>query len=172
MQASTYYGNDIFGCVKANISVPDTNGKLDLAIRSVQLWGWNPLQNGQIHAESYELDHKTTGVLTYKTAFVLDTELYKILDTDYTTYAIVYQCSRNAPFVLNYFNDDVHIFTRTETVLDADLTTYKTTAETKIGVSGFASKFETLDKGACKPTDYQTKLFELFTDPDNFFRKW
>jgi len=56
--------------------------------------------------------------------------------------------------VLNYFNDDVHIFTRTETVLDADLTTYKTTAETKIGVSGFASKFETLDKGACKPTDY------------------
>ena len=102
MQASTFYANDIWGCIKMNISVPDAYNKLDMALRKVQMWGLNPTNSGQIHAESYQLNSTTDGVLTYKVLALLDSPKYTVLETDYTTYAIVYECSKNFPYVLNY----------------------------------------------------------------------
>ena len=80
--------------------------------------------------------------MSYKTALVINNTHYQVLDTDYDNYAIVYQCTKNYPKFLNFRNDDVHIFTRTETVTDANMTTYKSTAESK--VTGSSDRFETL----------------------------
>ena len=129
MQASTYYANDEYGCYTMSISTVNANDKLDMALRKIELWSWNPLKTG-MSVDSYSLSYDTTGNLNYKLANLIDTSLYKILDTDNTTYAIVYECTKDLLHPLNYSNDNVHIFTRSETVTDANLTTYKTTAET------------------------------------------
>ena len=83
---------------------------------------------------------------------------------------IVYQCTRNYPKFLNFRNDDVHIFTRDETVTDATLDGYKDLAEAK--VPGSKARFEDLTINTCVGTGYRSKMTEMFTDPDNFFRKW
>ena len=93
-----------------------------------------------------------------------------MLDTDYTTYAIVYQCSRNYPKFLNFRNDDVHILTRDASVTDATLDGYMDTAETKL--TGSKARFETLLQSSCLSPTYRSKMTEAFTDPATFFRKW
>ena len=80
--------------------------------------------------------------MSYKQALVINNSFYEVLDTDNTTYAIVYECTKNYPRFLNFRNDDVHILTRSETITDANLATYKATAETK--VPGSSARFETL----------------------------
>ena len=142
-----------------------------MALRKVQLWGFNPLQNGQIHGESYSLSYDDSGEFKHKKLIVLDQTLYNVIETDYTNYAIVYECTRNFPFILNYTEDNIHIFTRSETVTADDLTTYKNAAVALI-TSKSTGDFEDLTSGRCTPADYTAKLNELFTDPDNFFRKW
>ena len=168
MQSSTFYANDIWGCIKMNISVPDAYGKLDMALRKVQMWGLNPTNSGQIRAESYQLNSTDEGVLTYKVLALLDSEKYTILDTDYTSYLIVYECAQNFPYVLNATQDAVHIFTRSEDDT-SNLTTYKTNAET---LTGLTLSFEDIVTDGCGPVVWQSKLAELVTDPANFFRKW
>ena len=128
------------------------------------------MQSGRYVAETHSLNYDSSGVMTYKTAFVINNTHYQVLDTDNTTYAIVYQCTRNYPKLLNFRNDDVHIFTRSESVTDATLDGYMDTAETK--VPGSKARFETLIQTQCVGTAYRTKMTEMFTDPDNFFRKW
>ena len=170
MQSSTFYAKDEFGCIKLSFSEPNTNGKVDAGVRMIQLWSFNPLQSGTNRVQSYSLSTTSSGVMTYKSYLVINNTFYQVLDTDYTNYAIVYECTKNYPRFLNFRNDDVHILTRTESVTDANLLTYKTTAESK--VTGSKARFEDLSQTQCLRTGYSTKISEMFTDPDNFFRKW
>ena len=101
---------------------------------------------------------------------MINEDWYTVLDTDYTTYAIAYECTSNDPKFLNYKNDDLHIFTRSETASASDLTSYKTKAEAKL--SGSTARFETLEQKECLPKSYTSKINEMFTDPNKFFRKW
>ncbi len=49
VQSSTYYANDMVGCVKMQASKPSArNQKIDIAMRSVSLFSWNPLSGGGI----------------------------------------------------------------------------------------------------------------------------
>ena len=142
MQASTLYANDEFGCIKLNISEPSSS-KMYAALRSVQLFSLNPFQNGAYTAEDYTVEASTSGLLTYKNLWFINEDWYTVLDTDYDNYAIVYECTSNDPKFLNYKNDDLHIFTRSEAIVtDTDLTTYKATAESKL--TGSSARFETL----------------------------
>ena len=109
-------------------------------------------------------------MLEYKNLWLINHSFYKVLDTDYNTYAIVYQCTENYPKFLNFRNDDVHIFSRSDTVKDADLSTWKITAETK--VAGTKARFEDLIIKECLPVSYSSQIGKMFTDPDYFFRKW
>ena len=170
MQASTFYANDEFGCITFSISEPNTLNKLDAGLRMTQLWSFNPLQSGRYVAQTYSLDYDTSGNMSYKTGFVINNTFYKVLATDYDNYAIVYQCSRNYPKFLNFRNDDVHILTRASSVTDANLATWKSSAESK--VAGSEARFETLLQSSCLSPTYRSKMTEAFTDPDNFFRKW
>ena len=108
--------------------------------------------------------------MKYKTLFFFNNEWYVVLDTDYTSYAIVYECSTNEPKFLNYRNDDIHIFTRSETVTDANMSSYKAKSEAKL--SGSTARFETLEQKSCLPKSYFSKVNEMFTDPKKFFRKY
>mmetsp|Transcript_8116 Transcript_8116/g.9711 ORF Transcript_8116/g.9711 Transcript_8116/m.9711 type:complete len:185 (-) Transcript_8116:69-623(-) len=170
MQASTLYANDEFGCIKLSISEPNSKSKIYAALRSVQLFSFNPLQNGAFVADDYTLTADSSGKLSYKSLFFINNDWYSVLDTDYTTYAIVYECSSNNPKFLNYRNDDIHIFTRSETATDADMVAYKATAEAK--KVGSAARFETLEQKSCLPKSYVSKVNEMFTDPKKFFRKY
>ena len=60
------------------------------------------------------LNYTDKGELSYEQLWFFKNNFYQVLDTDYTTYAIVYECTSNSK-VLNYSNDDVHVFTRSET---------------------------------------------------------
>ncbi len=92
------------------------------------------------------------------------------METDYTTYAILHECTTNSPAILNYTNDSVHILTRSESVTANDLTTYKQKAEGHI--AGSQAKFEDIEQTACLPKSWRSKLGELVSNPDNFWRKW
>merc|ERR1712060_152501 len=142
MQSSTFYANDEVGCITFTISEPNSKDKLDAGLHSVKLFGISPLNAGEIKAESYSLSYDTSGALSYKNLLVIPKSFYKVLDTDYTSYAVVYECTTNPYKFLNYRNDDVHILTRDETVTDANLDTWKAIAETKI--SGSEDRFEDL----------------------------
>ena len=115
MQATTRYGNDEWGCVKLSISEPDSSKEMDLSLRMVQLFSFNPMQVGAFRASDVSVEHSTNGELT-EYRFWIPYNHYTILETDYTTYAIAYECSENVPQILNYLTDDIHIFTRSETV--------------------------------------------------------
>lgn len=65
-----------------------------------------------------------------------------MLDTDYDNYAVVYQCTSNWPKLLNIYNDDIHIFTRSESVGGGTMRMYKRKAEDKI--AGSYDRFEDL----------------------------
>ena len=171
MQASTFYANDEEGCFTLSISDPNSSNKLDAALRKIELWSWNPLKSG-MSVQNWSFDYNSSGSLTTKTLGVISSDKYKVLDTDNTSYAVVYECTKDPYHILNYSNDNVHIFTRSETVTDANLTTYKTTAETKMGISGFASGFETLISSKCLSSSYIGKITEAFSNPDQFWRKW
>ena len=93
-----------------------------------------------------------------------------MLDTDYTTYAVLYECTGDLSRPLNYSNDNVHILSRSETVTDANMTTWKGLAEAK--VAGSTARFETLKQKGCLGSSYTSRISEMFTNPDNFFRKW
>ena len=79
----------------------------------------NPWQNGNVMAEEFTLSYDTSGVLKDSLLYLLSTNKYKVINTDYTTYAVVYECTRDVAHPLNFSNDNVHIFTRSETITDA-----------------------------------------------------
>lgn len=120
--------------------------------------------------EQWNLNYDTSGNLKKKIAWVIPTKHYMVLDTDYTNYAIVYQCTSNAPYLLNIRNDDVHIFTRSESVTSSDLTSYKNTANDKI--AGTKNRFEDLETDDCTAKTFAEKFVMFFTDPEKMFRKW
>ena len=93
-----------------------------------------------------------------------------VIDTDYTTYAIVSSCSYNVPEVLNFAVDEVHILSRSG-AMDADtVTAHKTTAEAK--VLSASSRWEDLEQGNCDVGEYFEYYAKIFTDPNYFFRRW
>ena len=169
MQASTLYANDEVGCIRLSISEP-SEGKSYAALRSVQLFSFNPFQNGAPISQDYTIEATSSGLLSYKTLYFIDTEWYTVVDSDYSTYAIVYECTSNDPKFLNYKNDDMHILTRSETVTASDLTSYKSKAEAKL--SGSTARFETIEHKTCLASSYFNKINQMFTDPKTFFRKW
>ena len=93
-----------------------------------------------------------------------------MLETDYTNYAIVYECSSNDPRLLNYRNDDIHIFTRGETVDAAVMTGYQDKAEQYL--AGSKARLEVIEQKACLPKSWLSSIGTMFTDPEKFFRKW
>ena len=119
--------------------------------------------------EASQLDHNTSGQLTYKQWFFLTRNQYTVMETDYNTYAILHECTTNGPAFLNYRNDDVHILTRSETVTSGDLDTYKATANAAITD---LRAFEDIEQKTCLPQSWRTKFGQLFTNPDQFWRKW
>ena len=139
-------------------------------MRYIKLTDINPWRNGDVMAEDFTLTYDTSGVLKNSLLSVINTNRYKVINTDYTTYAVVYECTRDVSRPLNFANDNVHIFSRSETVTDANLTTWKNLAEA--AVSGSSAKFETLKQTGCLATSYTSRISELFSNPTNFFRKW
>ena len=169
MQSSTFYGNDEFGCVKMTISSENERQLLDASVRAVLLWSVNPTQTGKFVSWQYSVSATDAGAMSYS-RLGFSSDWYKVIDTDYENYAIVYECTRNNPMkILNYKSDNLHIFTRSETVTDTDLETYKTAALAAAdGITGF----EDIEHVSCLPISNATKYKQLFTDPDTFFRKW
>lgn len=172
IQSSTYFANDAVGCIKFQSSEPNSRDqKLDIALRSVSLFSSVPTRGGNISVEAFQLDHATTGKLTYdQVGGLLEQTKYTVMETDYTNYAILHECTSNSFRVLNYKSDDVHILTRSESVDSATLDGYKTSAEALI--TGSESRFEDIEQTACLPQDWNVKMRELFSNPDNFWRKW
>jgi len=116
---------------------------MDLSLRMIQLFSFNPLQVGSYRASDVTVEHNDKGELT-EYRFWIPVSHYTIMDTDYSTYAIAYECSENLPQILNYNTDDVHIFTRSETVTTAQLDAWKTIAESKI--AGSKARMEDLEQ--------------------------
>ena len=96
--------------------------------------------------------------------FFLTRNQYTVMETDYTNYAIIHECTTNSPAFLNYRNDDVHILTRSESVVTATLDGYKTAAEGHI--TGSQTRFEDINQTTCLPQSWRTKFGELFSNPD------
>ena len=153
-----------------SISQPNHSNKLDSSLRYIKLTDINPWRRGDIMSEDFTLSYDTSGTLKNTLLYALSTNRYKVIATDNTTYAVVYECTKDASRPLNYSNDNVHIFSRSETVTTANLTTWKATAEA--AVTGSSAKFETLKQTGCLATSYTTRISELFSNPTNFFRKW
>ena len=93
-----------------------------------------------------------------------------MLDTDYTNYAVLYQCTTNNWKLLNIRNDDIHILTRSESVSPSDLESYKNLANDKM--AGAKGRFEDLVTTNCLARPFTEKLVQAFTDPEYLFRKW
>ena len=93
-----------------------------------------------------------------------------VLATDYTSYAILYECSERYPAFLNFENDDVAILTRAETVSSAVLLGLISQAETL--VPNAKNRIEILQTGKCEAGNVFTAFAQAFTDPDYFYRKW
>merc|ERR1739841_217448 len=131
MQSSTFYANDQVGCITLNVSTANSSDKLNTSFNSVKLFGANPFNNGEISSKDYSLSYDTSGVLDQRTLGIKN-NFYKVLATDYSTYAVVYECTSDPVKLLNWRNDDIHILARAETVTSADLDTWKALAETVI----------------------------------------
>ena len=64
MQATTGYGNDEWGCIKLSISAPNSDKEMDLSLRMVQLFSFNPTQVGSFRATDATVEHNSSGELT------------------------------------------------------------------------------------------------------------
>ena len=148
METSTLYDADAIGCIEQMLTTPTADDKLETQLSWVAMIGPNPFENGKIRVRPMKLQYDTNGALRREylwSAFALDYQT--IIETDYTTYAIVYQCSYRYGKILNFNVDDVHILSRTGTMDTSTLDSHKATAEGLI--PGLTGRWETLKQSDC-----------------------
>ena len=66
--------------------------KLDAHWTVMKAW-WNPLDKGS-RTYTYNAHNKRTGVLKFSERMQLDPVLYRVVDTDHSTYMLLYHCEQ------------------------------------------------------------------------------
>ena len=95
---------------------------------------WNPLDKGN-RAHTYEAYNKQKGTLKVHESRSLDPVLYRVVDTDYSTYALMYHCEQ--AWLDFYTKEYFDVWTPDGTISDETLTAVKATITEVMSKKGF-----------------------------------
>ena len=150
---------------------PNADDKLETAFSANKMFSWNMFEKGKQSVSSAKLAYSDTGVLTQSQMLGLrETEHSRVIDTDYTDYAVVYHCStdHNVGSFLDGKQQQIQIFTRSGT-LDAatelTITSFLTTNMSEFD----QSRLETIATTECNELSYWSQIDQMLTDPDTYY---
>lgn len=90
---STIYRSDRVGCSAWTLTQPNSKQLLETSFEKNILFSWNIFDKGKSWVASENLAYTTSGVLSTSylwNAFRIESS--RVLATDYTSYAVVYNC--------------------------------------------------------------------------------
>lgn len=115
-QAMATWGNEYFGCIWMQIrDVTGSKGSLDAHWTTLKTF-WSPFDKGS-RSTTYDISASYYGVIDYSLSMRFDPTLYRIVDTDYSTYILAYHCEQE--WLDFYTREYFDIYTPDGTITDA-----------------------------------------------------
>jgi hypothetical protein len=144
------------GCAFWELSEANSSDEIHSSFSKVKMFSWNRYEKGKSWTKQSTMKANTSGVFSEVRLFGAYTqEAARIIDTDYTTYAVVYRCKIDESWesLLDGIQDQIQIFTRSGT-LDSSTNASISNTLTSLMPNFDQSRLETIQTTNCAALSY------------------